>query len=561
MNSEANNQENFDPPKRASISLILDPGANQSVESSPTKEIPDDQGAFDALQRTSGSSNQDLGAIPFGQRAPTWEDSSPFIDDFVDAYSKQREHWKACAKQAQNLIEVELEKARDENNEEIFAKVTSRAKEKKSLEDKLKLRNYQRRERGQKGYASLKEISDDLIDLAGVRVVLYTPNLAQRKKVKEIILQIWGTGVNEKPHGSSRPTEHPKKGSKSYVPRHLGYQAEHYRTPMLQKQGVRTVYDWDKDDRVEIQVVSALGHAWAEAGHDVLYKTHAYGYPSTTEQQLLDALNGLIVSGELILEQFRESVTKRTVRPWSHFDQFGEFLRESDILEHIDDDNDTFRQWEHFSQAGAQVLFRFLRKIKKNNGLAVRNVLRDLGYPAAPEPELKRRLRSFYPSFSINDQLLTAFCVISRLLPERRESENIAIPKKCSVMLDALILLQTFAGGPKEARAHLKHPKIEITADEEAGLNMLLTEPQRMRCLTGENVPWMLQELQSAWGWFEKQAANKKSMCGLFFRLAEMDVPAEDLNNTEKLQKLAIGALSDQAVIAHGIPKRPLGDS
>ncbi|KAK7177799.1 hypothetical protein PSPO01_16151 [Paraphaeosphaeria sporulosa] len=550
MNSEANNQENYGPPKRASISLIQDPGANQSVEFSPTKENPDDQGAFDALQRTSGSSNQDLGAIPFFNRAPTWEDSSPFIDDFVDAYSKQREHWKACAKQAQNLIEAELEKARDQYNEEIFAKVTSRAKEKKSLEEKLKLRNYQRRERGQKGYASSKEISDDLVDLAGVRVVLYTPNLAQRKKVKEIILQIWGTGVNEKPHGDSRPTEHPKKSSKKYIPRHLGYQAEHYRTPMLQKQGVRDVYDWHKDDRVEIQVVSALGHAWAEAGHDVLYKTHAYGNPSTTEQRILDALNGLIVSGDLLLEQFRESVTKRTVKPWDHFDQFVEFLRESDILEHEDDDNNTVTQWEHFSQAGAQILFRFLKKIEKNNGLAVRNVLRDLGYPADPEPELKRQLCSFHPQFQIHDQLLTAFCVISRLLPERRASENIATPRKCSVILDALILLQTFAGGPKEARAYLKHDNIKMTEAEKAGLNLLLTDLQRMPCLAGDPVPWMLEGLQSAWGWFENEAANKKSICGLFFRLAEMDVPAEDLNDTGKLQKLAIGALSDQTVIA-----------
>jgi ppGpp synthetase/RelA/SpoT-type nucleotidyltranferase len=563
MNSDANNRETFGPPRRTLISKIQDPGANQSVEYSPTKENSDDQGTFDALQRASGSSNQDLGAIPLVRRAPTWEDSSPVIDDFVGAYSKQREHWKACAERARDLIEAELDKERDEDHEEIFAKVTSRAKEKKSLEEKLKLRNYQRRERGQTGYASLKEISDDLVDLAGVRVVLYTPNPAQRKKVKEVILRIWGTGVNEKPHGDSRPTEHPKKGSKSYVPRHLGYQAEHYRTPMLQKQGVRGVYDWDKDDRVEIQVVSALGHAWAEAGHDVLYKTHAYGNPSTTEQRILDALNGLIVSGDLLLEQFRESVTKRTVRPWDHFHQFGEFLRESDILEHRDDDNDIVKQWEHFSPTGAQYLFRFLQKIEKNNGLAVRNVLRDLGYPAAPEPELKRELHSFYPRFQINDQLLTAFCVISRLLPERRTNENIDIPTKCNVMFDALILLQTFAGGPKEARAHLKHPKIKnkITADEEAGLNMLLTEPQCKRCLTGEHVPWMVKGLQSAWGWFEKQAANKKSMCGLFFRLAEMDIPAEDMNDTEKLQKLAIGALIDQDVFAQSIPECPLGHS
>lgn len=548
MDRNANEQERFGPLKRASISVVQDLGASQSITSSPTKSNPDDQEAFDALQRASGSSNQDLGATPFVKRAPTWEDSSPVIDDFVNAYSKQREHWKACAKQAQNLIEAELESARDEYHEEIFAKVTSRAKEKKSLEEKLKLRNYQRCERGQKGYATAKEISSDLVDLAGVRVVLYTPNPAQRKKVKEIIRHIWGEGVNEKPHGDSRPTE--QKKNKGYVPIHLGYQAEHYRTPMLREQGMRGIYDWDNDDRVEIQVVSALGHAWAEAGHDVLYKTHAYGKPSTTEQRILDALNGLIVSGDLLLEQFRESVTKRTVKPWDHFDQFGEFLRQSDILEHKDDDNDTVTQWLHFSQSAAEILFRFLKKVEKNNGLSVRNVLRDLGYPAAPEPELRRQMRSFSPHIQINDQLLTTFCVIARLIPERQQSMSVTVPGKCRVMLDALILLQTFAGGPKEARAHLKHHKIRMTPAEEKGLDMLLTELQRKRCLAGESLPWIVPDLESAWGWFEKQTANKKSVCGLVFRLAEMDVPAEILNDAGRLQKLAIGALSDQAVTA-----------
>jgi len=82
-------------------------------------------------------------------------------------------------------------------------------------------------------------------------------------------------------------------------------------------------YKHKKGDRVEIQVVSALGNAWAEAGHDVLYKTHAYGEPTVTEHRILDALNGLVRSGELLLEQFHEAFMRRTKTKWEHLDQVG----------------------------------------------------------------------------------------------------------------------------------------------------------------------------------------------------------------------------------------------
>jgi ppGpp synthetase/RelA/SpoT-type nucleotidyltranferase len=499
---------------------------------------------FSLPERTSGSSNQDSGAFQPVQRVDSWDDSSPVIDKFVEAYSKQREHWKLCAEQAKNLIEEQLEDARDENNEEIFAKVTSRAKENRSLLEKLKLRNWQRKEEeDKKPYQTPEEISEDLVDLAGVRVVLYTPNQAQRKKVKEILHKIWGTNIDEKPHGDSRPMKKKNGGRNNYVQRHLGYQADHYRTPMLKEHNTWNAYKYSPGDRVEIQVVSALGHAWAEAGHDVLYKTHAYGRPSIMEQRILDALNGLIVSGDLLLEQFRESVTKRTVEPWEYVSQFHDFLRQSDILERHDDDNNIVTQWDHFSITGTDILFRFLKKINKNHGLAVRNELKDLQNPLAPEPKLQEKLRKFRPTIAISHQLLTTFCIIDHLLPQRQLTENIDLARQCSIMLDALILLQTFAGDPKVARDYLTNAQVEITVTETKGLNVVLEDPQRHRCLAGEDVPFLKVRLQSAWAWFEKQASNPKSLCGLFFRLAEMDVPARELDNSGRLKELVIGAL------------------
>ena len=497
---------------------------------------------FGLPERASGSSQ---GSEPFQsvQHTISWEDSSPVIDQFVAGYFKEREHWKACADRARELIEEKLINTKDVNKEVVFAKVTSRAKEVRSVLDKLKLRNWQRQEEdGKRPYLSVEEIYDDLVDLAGVRVVLYTPNQAQRKKVREILSEIWGSSIDEKQHDDSRPVKKKDGGRNTYVQRHLGYQADHYRTHMPEKYTTRDGYQHSKGDRVEIQVVSALGHAWAEAGHDVLYKTHAYGRPSVMEQRILDALNGLIVSGDLLLEQFRESVTKRTVEPWKYFDQFENFLRDSDLLERNDTDNNTFSTWKHFSTDAARILFCFLRKVDKNYGLAVRDELKDLQYPLAPEPTLQARRRKFRPTIPIQPHLLTTFCIIDHLLPQRQRAEY-DNARQCRIMMDAFILLQTFAGGPEAARAHLNDAKVGRTDDETIGLNVVLTDYQRDRCLAGEDVSFLELKLQSAWAWFEKQAANPRSICGLFFRLAEMDVPAQDLDDAGRVNLLKIGDL------------------
>jgi len=497
--------------------------------------------SFYLPERTSDSS-EDPGFAQLVQRVETWDDSSDVIDEFVEGYSKQREHWEACAERAKSLIEEKLVDARDVNKEEILAKVTSRAKENRSVFEKLKLRNWQRKEEeGKKAYQSVAEINDDLVDLAGVRVVLYTPNQAQRQKVKEILIDIWGT-IDEKPHVDSRPMKKKDGARNIYVQRHLGYQADHYRTPMPEKYATRG-YRYSRGDRIEIQVVSALGHAWAEAGHDVLYKTHAYGRPTIAEQRILDALNGLIVSGDLLLEQFRESVTKRTVEPWEHVDQFNNFLRQSDILERNDTDNNTVTHWDHFSPPAADILFRFLKKVDKNFGLAVRNELKDLQYPLAPETKLQEKLRRFRPIIPINSQFLTTFCIIEHLLPERQLNEKPDLARQCRIMMDAFILLQTFAGGLEAAVIYLNHPKVNRTDTETTGLNAVLGDSQRERCLAGADVSFLEEKLQSAWAWFEKQASNPKSICGLLFRLAEMDVPAQELDNPRRVNDLAIGAL------------------
>lgn len=473
--------------------------------------------------------------------------STPVIEEFIDGYLL--EHWEACAARAQALIQEQLREAKDKNDEPIQAKVTCRAKTKMSLEEKLKMRNHEREKRGEEAYKDGNDIRQDIKDLAGVRVVLYTPNSAQRDKLRQIVKAIW-KDVEEKPHGnpvSTVVTEEQKRKQNVYIRRHLGYQADHYRAFMLPTQSVQDQggYKFARGDMIEIQVVSALGHAWAEAGHDVLYKTHAYGRPNLMELRILDALSGLIVSGDVLLEQFRESVTKRTVTKWEYFDQFKMFLRESDILERDDDDNETIGHWwEDFSDDGIHILYRFLEKTQNNYPLAVRNTLINIGYPKDPSLQLKLELSKYNPRCHIPDGLLTPFCVISQLLPERERKETVGISAKCSIMLDALILLQTFAGGPKPTKGFLSKLAGGMTDSQEASINWVLSDIQRIGCFDPNPNPKRGKELQPAWEWFEQEVANKASLCGLFFRLAEMDVPAKEMSPESRLSALRIGSLS-----------------
>lgn len=100
----------------------------------------------------------------------------------------------------------------------------------------------------------------------------------------------------------------------------------------MKKEQETSDYMWRHGDRVEVQVVSALANAWAEAGHDVLYKTHAYGDPSLEERRILDALNGFVRSGELLLEQFHEAFMRRTKKKWEHQNQLGKLSQNANCL-------------------------------------------------------------------------------------------------------------------------------------------------------------------------------------------------------------------------------------
>jgi ppGpp synthetase/RelA/SpoT-type nucleotidyltranferase len=514
-------------------------------------------------------------------RTTTWLDqipTPPIIMEFVRRYAY--DHYLTLAERAKDLISKELRMLKDSNGQGVQAKVTCRAKMRDSLEEKLIMRNDTR----PKQYSTFQDIQDDIHDLAGVRILLYTPSADEYVKVEEMIQAIWGPKVKRKPHGGFIAP--PPNGSMveaeqdwtelgsfqgprtrtKYVPRHAGYQAIHYRTSMNKEEEEqvhtgRGSYGWMEDDRVEIQVVSAFGHAWAEAEHNVKYKSYAYGRPSKQEERILDSLSGLVSSGDLLLEQFREIFDKRTYKKILYRDEFGTFLRDLDILEdpelEEEDDHQDSGYQDHFGREGVDILFRFLVKRGQNYPLAVRNALKKLGYPENPDIKLSEILDTFDPAPTPPRGLLAPLCLIHHLLIEDEQKEKegeteepayeVGPVKQCYIMVNALTHLQTFAGGPEAAKCFLES-NTTMTERERDSLEFMLSSPRREICLSGADAKIeeiVRPDLQPAWAWFQTQAtlANPYSFHGFLFRLARMGITKE-VDVETLLRELTIGRLS-----------------
>jgi len=208
------------------------------------------------------------------------------IDEFLEQYNKQYDFYSELARIGYNKLESELSKRG------IKAIVSYRAKRTDRLRDKLIKRNTKKK------YKTLKDIYEDIVDLAGVRVALYFP--ADREIVDEIVKEIFDV---VKPKIFPEKSQEPK-----YTKRFSGYWATHYRVEIKKNEKEFKRY---QNTIFEIQVASVLMHAWAEVEHDLAYKPNS-GTLSEEEIAILDEINGLVLSGEIALERLQKAITKRT---------------------------------------------------------------------------------------------------------------------------------------------------------------------------------------------------------------------------------------------------------
>lgn len=412
-------------------------------------------------------------------------------------------------------------------------------------------------------YTTEDDIWNDIHDLAGVRVILYMPSEDQREKVKRIIQAIWGDHVQPKYHVGSderikpderarllqAPGERTKLSTKKkYRPRHLGYIAVHYRAKMKENQGTKAYHPKSRD-RVEVQVVSALSHAWAEAGHDILYKSYAYGPPTLQEELLLDSLNGIVLSGDMLLEQLNDLVMKRTFAKFRHRGDFQVFLRDLDILQPQDENDER----HEFEMDGLDVLLGFLVKTEQDQPLVVRNKLKELGFP--DDPKLNTIMaQEIKPSFEPAKGMLITICLLRIMLPPRTldTPKKFAPRRQCYVMMNALILLQTFFGRADLTNQFLRE-EITMKDEERKSLDFVLTHCRRQLLLNdtdnydhADYEDKIKPSLVPAWDWFNDEARKERSICGIVFRLAEMGA-TKDVEWTTLLGRLTIGGILSRA--------------
>jgi ppGpp synthetase/RelA/SpoT-type nucleotidyltranferase len=208
------------------------------------------------------------------------------IEDFIKHYIREYDFYhevaRLCAQQCESLL--------DQGG--IPAIVTSRAKKPDSLERKL-------RERAKrKAYNDIDQIHDDIVDLAGVRIALYFPG--DRDKIDSIIRSNFDV---------ARTKQFPDKSKQAPEKRFSGYWAMHYRLH-LKASFLTPAQSRYLDARIEIQVASVLMHGWAEVEHDLGYKALT-GQLSEVEKAILDQLNGLVLAGEIALEQLQNALELR----------------------------------------------------------------------------------------------------------------------------------------------------------------------------------------------------------------------------------------------------------
>ncbi|WP_239336769.1 RelA/SpoT domain-containing protein [Frankia sp. CiP3] len=218
------------------------------------------------------------------------------IEDFLARYKREYEFYDQAARLAANRLEVNLRTAG------IRSIVTSRAKSPSRLEVKCRQRNET------KSYANVDEIFEDIVDLAGIRVALYFPG--ERDQVDKIVDRLFR--LLEPKKEFPRPPE-----ATSRQKRFSGYSAVHYRALLRDHELADTEARYSAA-RLEIQVASVLMHAWAEVEHDLVYKPFE-GELSDAEYAILDQLNGLVIAGEIALEQLQRAGETRVAESGRRF--------------------------------------------------------------------------------------------------------------------------------------------------------------------------------------------------------------------------------------------------
>lgn len=181
-------------------------------------------------------------------------------------------------------------------HEGVMHSVSSRGKERESLRKKLEQREPKRAH----PYRTDQEIKNDIIDFAGVRIII--EHWADRGTVKNAIHKIFDGKADSNNHVEERCHDTT-----------LGYRADHYLVYLESSSLPGHEDDTPGRELIEIQVQSTLLARWAESDHDSQYKPNRK--PSDVQIIGLKAARRLVDVLEDNYPCVEDNVVLETVQP------------------------------------------------------------------------------------------------------------------------------------------------------------------------------------------------------------------------------------------------------
>ena len=320
------------------------------------------------------------------------------VNQFIENYRKKYTFYENAGRLAAKQLETALQSAG------IRAIVTSRAKN----PGRLKYKTFHRNAERETPYKNMREIYDDMFDLAGVRVSLYFPG--DRDKADALISDLF-TVMEKKqfPEQSKTPT---------YNKRFSGYWANHYRVH-ISEENISPNQKKYVQARIEIQVASVLMHAWSEVEHDLIYKP-LQGALSDEELSILDELNGLVLTGEIALERLQSAGNERIKNKETTFTS--QYDLASYLYNYL---SNHFKEEDvELRMGNIELLFKLLSRLKFFKVKDIEPILKSVKF------EKDRR----NISQQIIDQIITGNEKRYHVYQELRNSEDVSDPETCQAV-------------------------------------------------------------------------------------------------------------------------------
>ncbi|KAL8917299.1 MAG: hypothetical protein Q9208_008020 [Pyrenodesmia sp. 3 TL-2023] len=189
-------------------------------------------------------------------------------------------------------------------------------------------------------------IRSGLWDLAGVRILTYFPDDGPRAALK--VKKLFPTLASNPLVKDGKRTFEPLPGIDRNVPdseeqitpriaqvtkgrfrevsrdddvvhnwKHYGYLAVHFHVDVGEEmasglgQGKQAAVGGGQNlwkSRVEIQITTVVMHAWSEVEHDIIYKNPKGLPPDGSLDRMIDAVNGLSITSEILLQQLQRTI-------------------------------------------------------------------------------------------------------------------------------------------------------------------------------------------------------------------------------------------------------------